>query len=277
MVSLHQHLPANTTGRDFIMGDLHGCLDLLEVELARVGFDPAVDRLFSVGDLIDRGPDPMGCLRLLREPWFYAVRGNHEIMLLNYFDDEQTHASKDLVKVFFKQGGRWVKSISSAQRTELLEDLLPRVAALPYVISVGHGSARFNMAHAELLTGSLDIDWLARLAGRPQDTALQQVLVDSQLTDEILCNMTEPLAWGRRLVKKLDPATATEISTPAGSLLKSAQAMREGLSLTYVGHTPQDSLVLHESHLFIDRGAFKRDGTSCLLVLDHLQVLAWLA
>lgn len=67
---------ANSLGRDFIVDDLHGCLDLLDIELDRVGFDPAVDRLFSVGDLIDRGPDSMGCLRLLNKPWFFAVRGN---------------------------------------------------------------------------------------------------------------------------------------------------------------------------------------------------------
>src|SRR3546814_1363745 len=78
MAALHRHLPANTAGRDFIVGDLHGCLDLLQVELARIAFDPTRDRLFSVGDLTDRGPDSMGCLRLLREPWFYAVHGNHE-------------------------------------------------------------------------------------------------------------------------------------------------------------------------------------------------------
>src|SRR3546814_19725952 len=84
MAALHRHLPANTAGRDFIVGDLHGCLDLLQVELARIAFDPTRDRLFSVGDLTDRGPDSMGCLRLLREPWFYAVPGNHEDLLLDY-------------------------------------------------------------------------------------------------------------------------------------------------------------------------------------------------
>src|SRR3546814_14755908 len=84
MANVHRHLAANKVGSDFIVGDLHGCLDLLQVELDRVGFDRAKDRLFSVGDLIDRGPDSMGCLRLLREPWFFAARGNHEDMLLDY-------------------------------------------------------------------------------------------------------------------------------------------------------------------------------------------------
>src|SRR3546814_17288249 len=84
MANVHRHLAANKVGSDFIVGDLHGCLDLLQVELDRVGFDRAKDRLFSVGELIDRGPDSMGCLRLLREPWFFAARGNNADMLLDY-------------------------------------------------------------------------------------------------------------------------------------------------------------------------------------------------
>jgi hypothetical protein len=49
-------LPANTAGRDFVCGDIHGCFDELDAALAKLQFDPAVDRLISVGDLVDRGP-----------------------------------------------------------------------------------------------------------------------------------------------------------------------------------------------------------------------------
>lgn len=41
--------------------------------------------MLSVGDLVDRGPDSIGCLKLLEAPWFHAVMGNHEQLLLNYF------------------------------------------------------------------------------------------------------------------------------------------------------------------------------------------------
>lgn len=279
MVGLHRHMPANTAGRDFIFGDLHGCLDLLQAELARVQFDISVDRLFSVGDLIDRGPDSMGCLRLLREPWFHAVRGNHEQMLLAYFHEKASPAApKELSKVFLRNGGRWVQELDAEVRHELRADILPRVAALPFVISVGQEHERFNIVHAELMSGSIEPDgWLARLAGMPQDETSQLILTDALLSNAGLAEMTEALAWGRRLVKKIDFKTAVEIVTPAGRLLKTKQAMRRNLSLTYVGHTPQDCMVLHESHLFIDRGAFKRDSRSCLLVLNHQEVRDWLS
>ncbi|WP_183132684.1 metallophosphoesterase, partial [Pseudomonas amygdali] len=47
----------NTVGRDFAVGDIHGHFTRLQVALDVAGFNPAVDRLFSVGDLVDRGPE----------------------------------------------------------------------------------------------------------------------------------------------------------------------------------------------------------------------------
>src|SRR5690606_21866435 len=152
MTVLHQRLPANTDGRDFIVGDLHGCLDLLQAQLVRREFDVTVDRLFSVGDLTDRGPDSMGCLRLLREPWFFAVRGNHENMLIDYeYEVVMPYGSRTSAQLFFRNGGGWVQKLEADVQRELREDLLPRVVALPYVMTVGEGTTQFHVAHAELM------------------------------------------------------------------------------------------------------------------------------
>lgn len=277
MFGLHRVLPGNPAGRDFIMGDLHGCLDLLQIELDRIGFDPSTDRLFSVGDLVDRGPDSLGCLRLLREPWFYAVRGNHEEMLLGYFQvRDSSGESRGPGDLFLRNGGRWVLQLDPDEEAELREDLLPRVSDLPYVISVKGHVDQFNVVHAELLSGRIDAEsWLSRLAGR-DDTAPARVLCDADLTDQVLTEWLEPLAWGRRLINSMNSRTASRVHTPAGSLLKSSTPMHPGLSLTYVGHTPQDEMVLHDSHLFLDRGAFRRKANTCLLVVEHQQVLGWL-
>lgn len=45
-----------TDGRDFVVGDVHGEFPTLESLLAQVGFAPERDRLFALGDLVDRGP-----------------------------------------------------------------------------------------------------------------------------------------------------------------------------------------------------------------------------
>ena len=74
----------NVDGRDFVVGDLHGCYDELICLLEHVHFNYEQDRVFCVGDLIDRGPKSEDCLKLLREPWFFSSLGNHESMYLDY-------------------------------------------------------------------------------------------------------------------------------------------------------------------------------------------------
>src|SRR6266850_955746 len=68
--------------RRLFVGDLHGCLAELNGLLDRFGFRPGRDRLFSVGDVIGKGPDVLGTLRRLRELGAEAVLGNHDFALL---------------------------------------------------------------------------------------------------------------------------------------------------------------------------------------------------
>lgn len=56
MSAFHLVVPPNPHGRDFVVGDLHGYLGALQDALARAGFDPGRDRLFSTGDLCTRMP-----------------------------------------------------------------------------------------------------------------------------------------------------------------------------------------------------------------------------
>jgi hypothetical protein len=57
-----------------LIGDIHGCSAELAELLARVG----LRRVISLGDVLDRGPDPSGCVALLREADAEVVLGNHE-------------------------------------------------------------------------------------------------------------------------------------------------------------------------------------------------------
>ena len=49
-------------GRDWVVGDVHGCCGPPRGALRGTDFEYGRDRLFSVGDLIDRGPDAIEAL-----------------------------------------------------------------------------------------------------------------------------------------------------------------------------------------------------------------------
>lgn len=131
MVSPLQYYGINQYGRDFVVGDLHGCIVEFEALLLRVGFDYHTDRVFSVGDLVDRGPNSMECLRLLNEPWFHAVMGNHEDMMLNAVSGNLRNGADH----WASNGGDWGIERFEDGDPEFF-DLAELVDALPYAISV---------------------------------------------------------------------------------------------------------------------------------------------
>lgn len=65
------------TGRTIVIGDVHGCLRELEALLERVRPGPA-DALWFAGDLVNRGPDSGGVVRLVRALGARTVKGNHD-------------------------------------------------------------------------------------------------------------------------------------------------------------------------------------------------------
>ncbi len=148
LVTTVQHHPVNRVGRDFVVGDLHGCVDALRYLLREVTFDPARDRLFSVGDLVDRGMQSEAALALLDKPWFYEVLGNHEDTLCAVAEGRLRR------KWWYDIGGSWGESLSD----EKLRDYAQRLRLLPLVRVVGSGSERFNILHAEFFGTDADLD-----------------------------------------------------------------------------------------------------------------------
>lgn len=243
---LHKEIPTNTVGRDFVVGDIHGCFDRLELLLSAVSFNKLTDRLFAVGDLVDRGPNSLEVLRLLKQPWFFSVMGNHEWMML------EEHP------LWATNGGEWAFDQTDEEKDELKE-LMPYVRRLPWMMTVSMpGNKRFHVVHAEI---------------QPiQDTTDGDILVDHEEMLKYPCYDGPVALWGRSHFVGLCGNDLTPRNLKKhrrGAILHGACQWMESphLSDIYVGHTPMNAPVRFDKLVNLDtfayglyKGRYKRCG-----------------
>lgn len=138
-----QRLPP-ARGRDFFVGDIHGAFGLVVEALTRLSFDPRVDRLICAGDLVDRGDQSTEALEFLREPWVFAVRGNHEQMLLDGFEPNPPDGY--WAQTSIDNGGGWFLKEPVDRRVQLLRAF----RALPLAIEIPTPQGLVGVIHAEV-------------------------------------------------------------------------------------------------------------------------------
>jgi serine/threonine protein phosphatase 1 len=138
----------NQRGRDFAVGDVHGCFSALQSALDSIGFSAATDRLFCTGDLVDRGPESHLVVEWLERPWFSSPMGNHDLMVSEYALGSPTALSS-----LTNLGGNWFLNLSKAEQIRIGE----RLRALPLAIQIKTAEGSVGLVHADFPSD----DWRA--------------------------------------------------------------------------------------------------------------------
>lgn len=120
--------------RTIVIGDIHGCLEEFDELLKLVEFRKGNHRLVLLGDLVDRGPDPVGVVRRARELGAESVMGNHEEKHLRWrrheFKRTNITGYKNPMKPF--TGERLVEHLSYS------EDDWAYIEAMPLLLNLGN-------------------------------------------------------------------------------------------------------------------------------------------
>ena len=231
IAAVAHHGPNPCGGRDLVVGDVHGEFETLEEALRVLEFGER-DRLFTVGDLIDRGPRSADALAWLESGRFTGgVRGNHEQMMV-----DALAAGESLYMRLSGPGREWIENggdwwydssqVVDARRNEIdgrcwphAERWLAALSKLPYLLTIEYARRCIGVVHAP---GALNLgtDWLE----------LVESVVDAGAR-------LDPYGWeAQHLTYSLlwpDASSASE--TPGDTALDPAVS---GVDLVLTGHSP---------------------------------------
>jgi serine/threonine protein phosphatase 1 len=199
-----------------VVGDIHGCFDAVRQAMAAAEFDPAQDRLFSVGDLVDRGPSSEEAVDWIAQPWFHAVRGNHEQMAIG------VAAGRHDLGNYIVNGGGWFLALD-AYRQQLIAQAFD---TLPVAIEIDHTEGRIGMVHAEVYGDSWD-EFTAALESHASKTQRR--------------NLLEYAMWSRA---RWQAHRSGHDTVPIMDL-----------RALFVGHTPCDQVMTLANVVYVDTGA----------------------
>src|SRR5438552_5959899 len=186
----------------YAIGDVQGCFDELQALLARLRFGKQ-DRLWLVGDLVNRGPRSLEVLRFVRDLGDRAITvlGNHDLHLVTQLEGFERPRKDDTLD----------DVLAAPDRRELVDWLRTR--------PLMHASAGYAMVHAGLLP-QWTIDKALGLAGE-----VEAALAAPGYRD-FLANMygSKPDRWSDaltgwdRLRVTVNAMTRMRFSTPDGKM-----------------------------------------------------------
>ena len=129
----------------YCISDLHGCYDEFMALLDKIKFDPPNDALYILGDAVDRGNNPIECVKfIMNTENVNFLIGNHEEMMLDYYDGKDFWGDWDNNgnKITKKQ----LKALDDIEREKIFLYFRQR----PYYMTVDAAGTQYFLSHAGL-------------------------------------------------------------------------------------------------------------------------------
>lgn len=146
-----------TQNRLVVIGDLHGCAQELEALIEKVDLGPD-DLVVSCGDIVDRGPDALGCIDILRRVGALAVMGNHDDRLVRYW--RKSAYEKSVYKIFDPDFQKTIDHFGGH------DEAVQWLSELPHVIRFVGNHLTTVITHAGLVPGASNNDYRGLIRNR---------------------------------------------------------------------------------------------------------------
>lgn len=237
MIGDYLKIPMSKDKRHFVFGDIHGKYEALIELLKEFDYDEKTDMLYSVGDMIDRGPQSVECFKFFTEQSnTWAIFGNHEYMMT---DDEW-------FQIWVSNGG--IYTDDSLREHGLDRTFMTKtITKMPMVLDVGENDDddSFRLIHAEM-----PFFW--------DSDGLKINL--STMTREYL---SQQLQWSRKTVTAMHTAMPEQV-------IEMAEGMTARNDRTvFSGHTFVKEVLLVGNQYFIDTGANKLTAINAITKEVH--------
>ena len=173
----------------YVTSDAHGHVRALDEALSKISLT-SDDTLYVLGDMIDRGPDPVGVIKLVRSlPNAHVLKGNHEQIMLDAIigQDPLDAETWDI------NGGWTTREQLNDMEFDAYEELVRWMAALPlYAVAeteerpylLVHAGIEMKAARAFLLEHGVDCADGVGAVGADRELLQQMLAVQS--ADDLL-------------------------------------------------------------------------------------------
>lgn len=128
----------------YVLSDIHGEAERFHAMLEKIGFSRE-DRLYIIGDVLDRGPEGISLLREIMEtPNMQMILGNHEYMCLDYFAPTSTEVE---IRRWNKNGNEPTLAAYHKLSREEQENILAFLKELPVHLELTVNGKDFYLVH----------------------------------------------------------------------------------------------------------------------------------